>query len=264
MRNRGWRGTFAPQMRMAKTFWVPGRRDYYYVAGGMGFDGTFNRLAQQEYLWNTDRPDASDQFKTFTRLYEKGGEVTEFQRERLIPRVARILYGEKNAPAIAEAVAANVSFNYVQDPEAVGSMDFDAEKLDDPYKYMDDQAEKMEWIAAACRPLVESGEADAMVRRYYRNAGLCSVMARLKAATVKAQRLAEAGQTAEAAELARATLDELPAMEREVEEIRRLAGSQREDDDRGRRRSRRGRGGGLDDFQPTDFKADLETLAAAN
>jgi len=122
-RNKGWRGTFCPQVRMAKSFWRPSMRDHYFVASSWtrGNDGRVQRLAQQEYLWSVDQPDASAEFTAGSRWYEtEGRQVTSFQREYLIPRICRILYGSA-APAFRDLVSANVSLNYVLEPVAIAS-----------------------------------------------------------------------------------------------------------------------------------------------
>lgn len=116
-RNNGWLGSYCPQVRFAKTFWRPGRRDLYYAASAWRHgDARVQRLAQVEYLWNVDRPDAADAFTTLHRSYERGGQVTEFQRTNLIPRICRILYGDA-AAVIEPVIAANISLHSIAFPD---------------------------------------------------------------------------------------------------------------------------------------------------
>ncbi|MBT4820264.1 MAG: hypothetical protein HON70_31445 [Lentisphaerae bacterium] len=122
-RNKGWRGTFCPQVRMTRSFWRPHMRDHYFVASSWtrGNDARVQRLAQQEYLWCVDQPDASSEFTANSRWYEtEGCDITAFQREVLIPRICRILYGAA-APPFRDLVTANVSLNYVLEPGAIAS-----------------------------------------------------------------------------------------------------------------------------------------------
>ena len=71
-RNQGWLGAFCPQVRFAKTFWRAGRRDLFYAASSWRHgDARVQRLAQAEYLWNVNRPDASGDFTTLDRSYER-------------------------------------------------------------------------------------------------------------------------------------------------------------------------------------------------
>jgi hypothetical protein len=181
-RNHGWLGTFCPQVRMARTFWRPGRRDYYYLPFAMTRigDDRVQRLAQQEYVWATDRPDASDGFTLFSRYYEVGGrEISPYQRERLIPRICRILYGE-SAVRQAEVVAANLSLNYVMDPRAVAVFNH-GENLDDPYKYMEEQAAVMGRVGEALAAGLEAARPNPWNIYYYRYLGLGAILARLEA-----------------------------------------------------------------------------------
>ena len=139
-RNKGWLGTFCPQVRMARTFWRPGKRDHYFVASSWarGNDARVQQLAQQEYLWHVDRPDAAADFTASSRWYEtEGRTVTDFQRDRLIPRICRELYGPA-APAFQKLVTANVSLNYVLEPEAVASER--GKNFADNMSYMAEQA----------------------------------------------------------------------------------------------------------------------------
>ena len=246
-RNRGWQGTFCPQVRMAKTFFIPGRRDRYFVAAGWpGSDSRVQRLAQIEYLWNTDRPDASDRFVTWSRFYEREGRhVTAFQREHLIPRIARILYGD--AAAFRELLAANVSFGYVMDPEGVGQTAFDTECLDIPRKYLAGQADAFERIHALFAPLA-SRDGSRWTRFYYRYTGLAAIKARLETQLDECRRL----PSPESVRLAREVLAAIPALAARCDAIR-----------VGSKGGRSARLEGLDRFSPFSMKPQFDKLAGA-
>lgn len=214
-RNNGWMQFFSPQVRMARTFWVPGRRDNYYVASSWrpAGDERFNRLAQQEYLWNTGHPDASEEFTIFSRFYERAGrEITPFQRTHLIPRIARMLYGE-DAPAFARLAELGVSFTYVMNPAAVGKEGQDTEYFDPIDKYMDEVARNMAEAHKAFAALLPKSSRE-WTHFYHRATGLAAVKARLEAAAGRCRR------SADPAAPARQTLDELPALERECAAVR--------------------------------------------
>ena len=156
-RNNGWCGAFCPQVRFVKTFWRPERRDLFYAASSWGRfgDARVQRLAAVEYLWNVDRPDASGDFTTLDRSYERAGRVTGFQRRSLIPRICRILYGSA-AQAIEPVIAANLSLHYISDPQGATAAEIDGEDFADPYRYFAEQtgalAKSRAALAAAAGP----------------------------------------------------------------------------------------------------------------
>ena len=228
-RNKGWLGTFCPQVRMTgKTYWRPDHRDRYFMAFDMTrtVDGRPNRLAQQEYLWNVDRPDASDQFTVFSRFYEHGGrEVSDFQKQHLIPRICRILYGG-SAETYAKLVEANVSLNYVANPKSA-TTGHDADWLDDRYKYMGEQADKMvrlhDAFAGILGKVGEDGappRVDAWTVFYYRYTGLAAVKARLENAAKEVNSLLKAGEKDEARARAREILAQYEDIKQRTQAVR--------------------------------------------
>ena len=228
-RNSGWLGTFCPQVRMTgKTYWRPDRRDRYFMAFDMTrtVDGRPNELAQQEYLWNVDRPDASDEFTVFSRFYEHGGRtVTDFQKKHLIPRISRILYGG-SAETYAKLIEANVSLNYVANPKST-TTGHDADWLDDLYKYMGEQADKLVRLHDAFAGLLGkvgedggSNRVDAWTVFYYRYTGLAAVRARLEDAANRVEKLLEAGEKDEAKAQAREILSQYEDIKQRTKAIR--------------------------------------------
>ena len=228
-RNKGWLGTFCPQVRMTgKTYWRPDHRDRYFMAFDMTrtVDGRPNRLAQQEYLWNVDRPDASDEFTVFSRFYEHGGrEVTDFQKKHLIPRISRILYGG-SAETYSKLIEANVSLNYVANPKSA-TAGHDADWLDDRYKYMGEQADKMVRLHDAFAGILgkvgeddASDHVDAWTVFYYRYTGLAAVKARLENAANEVKNLLDTGEKDEAKSRAREILSQYEDITQRTEAIR--------------------------------------------
>jgi hypothetical protein len=231
-RNFGWLGTWCPQVRMAKTFWFPERQDKYYVASSWTRfgDGRVQRMAQQEYLWNVDRPDASTEFSTFARFYEEAGRhIPAFQREHLIPRISRILYGD-GADAFQQLLLANVSLNYVSDPEKVAAFPH-AENLDDTYKYMEEQAAHFKRLHPLFAELVENMQrnrvtdnpqtitTDAWTLFWYKYTGIAAQKSKLENITEQCRALKAAGKSSDARSLARRALDQIPAMQQQCETI---------------------------------------------
>jgi hypothetical protein len=260
-RNAGWRGTFTPQVRYAKTWYDPKYRDHYFLEHNMAptADGRVNRLAQQEYLWNVDRPDGSADFDLKNRFYEHGGRhISDFQREHLIPRMARILYDDA-AEAFAPLIAANLSFGYVSAPEEMARVAWGREYLDDPYRYMDEQAAAMAEAHVRLQPHVEKEQPDPWAVFYYRYTGTGAIRAELESALNRAR---SAG-AAEAHVLARQMVSRLPELQQRVDQVR-----QRSDSAWARVRLRTTfvpsyKGGSvsrLDTFQPLEYRDAFSTL----
>lgn len=231
-RNNGWFGTWCPQVRYAKTFLRSDMTDYYYVASSWTryTDGRVQRLGAQEYIWNPDRPDGSAEFSTQKRFYEYGGrEITRFQREHLIPRIGRILYGEA-AGAYEDLIAANASLHYVADPEHVAGISFGTEFFDDTYKYMGEQAESFAAIYEDFTELAEAIEAgrgprdprvSAWTVYWYRFSGLAAAKAEIDQTVDQCRTMLQDGRRARAATLARRMLDQrLPDLARRCETVR--------------------------------------------
>jgi hypothetical protein len=227
----GWHGTFFPQARYARSFVREDHEDYYFMASGAGNgrDAMAQHMAHAEYLWNADAPDGSMDFTVASRLYDVGGQVTDYQRASLIPRIARIRYGDA-AELLQDILAANISYNYVGTPDDV--MSPRGEDTEDTFAHMADQARKMERLHPPLAALLEDidtgriagpvsddireDDAYAWVVFYYKYTGLGAVKARLEAEAAEARRLLEAGQNREATEVAQAGLDTLNEMAQRV------------------------------------------------
>jgi hypothetical protein len=229
-RNGGWHGTFAPQVRMARTFWRPGAGDLYFVASSFSRygDARVQRLAQQEYLWKVDRPDGSAAFSQRQRGYEAGGDVTGFQRNHLIPRISRILYGEW-APTFAELSAANLSFAYVSEPEEVAVTGYESENFDRVMEHMAEQASGFDEIHRRFESVYQSYNAGNQPARltpwaayYYKYTGLGAVKARLHAAEDRVRRLLEEGDHDRAEDQLTVILAAFDDMHSTVERLRKI------------------------------------------
>ncbi len=223
----GWHGTFFPQARYAKSFVREDYDDYFFMASGVtrARDPRAQYLAHAEYLWNSGVPDGSDEFTVSSRLYRVGGQVTDYQRESLIPRIARILYGGA-AEEMAEVMAANVSYNYVALPADV--MSSRGEDAEDTFAHMPDQAQKMEALShdlAALMDRIEAGEvagpvsddiredaAFGWVLFHYQYTGIGAVKARLEARADRCRKLLADGNGEEAARLAAEMRARIPDM----------------------------------------------------
>ncbi|MEA3403448.1 MAG: hypothetical protein U9R79_19555 [Armatimonadota bacterium] len=231
----GWHGTFFPQARYAKSFLREDHDDYFFVAGGLGRgrDHRAQYLAHAEYLWGADRPDGSEEFTVSSRLYEVGGQVTDYQRDSLIPRIARLLYGGA-APEMAELMAANVSLNYVADPEATTSAR--GEDTDDTYRWMADQAGQFERLHPLFEDLMgraEAGEVAGVraadirdeeawpwVLAFYEGTGICAAKARLESDAHRCRELLAEDHIDDGVALARQALEAIPELSATLAAIR--------------------------------------------
>jgi hypothetical protein len=233
---KGWHGLFLPQSRFAASFWRPEQSDYWFQAGGfiVGRDQRVQYLAQQEYLWSVDRPDASDGFTVRSRLYSEEGSTSDFQRDSLIPRICRVLYGPA-AEAIAPLIAANASFNYVADPGGVAN-EPSGEAFDDPYVYLAEQEELMARCHADLAQLLDRAatgsvqdahgdirelDAWASLLYYYKYTGICAEKAALEQVVQHVRSLAAEGRADDAraaADRAKAVLPEVAARVRAIHE----------------------------------------------
>jgi len=226
----GWSAPFQPQIRFAATFLFPGRRDIIYVepVSHMAVPAT------AEYVWNASAvPDGSREFDTWKITYETEGRgVSDYQRESVLPRTCKMLFGSQWRP-FAEALSAGLSDRYVQDPENTGRPG--REGFDDVYKYVHDQAEAF----AAMRPRFEAvlaeadaGEATAACGRDLREAwsypllvGYCayyivgSHVAELQDAYVTARRAMAVGQRDQAEAIVREALASLGERGEQVESL---------------------------------------------
>ena len=254
-RNNGWKGTFTPQVRMVKTFYRPDRRDPYFLASvfsGYG-DGRIQRLAQLEYLWAVDRPDTSTEFDHEQRGYETGGEVTPFQREHLIPRIARICYGDA-ADAVEDLLAANASFQYVADPVGVVSGQHDAEEFANVYEHIEEQARIFEAAHEEVPEEFEDANGDdsrPWLAFYHRYTGLAAVKAELEATAETCRELIRADDPGEAIEEAKAAIEALVGMTEECNRLRETIPGRLPD-----------RISKLDEFDPGEFESTFEELIA--
>jgi len=266
----GWHGTFVPQARYAKSYVREDYDDYFFVAGSLGRarDARAQSLAHAEYLWNADVPDGSDGFSVSSRLYQEGGQVTDYQRESLIPRIARLLYGGA-APEMSEVMAANVSLNYVADPKGVSSRN--GEDLEDPYRLMADQADKLERLSESFQDLMDRAEkgrvpgvttadlrdeeAFGWVAFFFQYCRLAAVKARLEAEADRCRKLLAAGKADQAARSAAKVRAAIPTMAAACEQVRqRVAASGASVPSGGTA------GKTLDRFDPASFEAPLAKL----
>ena len=251
-RNNGWKGTFTPQVRMTKTFYRPDRRDPYFLASvfsGYG-DGRVQQLAQLEYLWAVDRPDASTEFDHERRGYEAGGEVTAFQRAHLIPRIARICYGDA-ADAVEDLLAANASFQYVADPVRVASGQHDAEDFANVYEHMDEQVRIFEAAHEEIAEEFQDSDPRPWLAFYSRYTGLARVKAELEATAEACRELIRADEPGAAIEEAEAAIETLNEKAEECDRLREATAGQLPD-----------RISKLDEFDPSEFESTFEELVA--
>jgi hypothetical protein len=265
-RNKGWRGTFCPQVRMAKSFWRPGMRDHYFVASSYarGNDARVQRLAQQEYLWRVDQPDASDEFAAGSRWYEtEGRKVTAFQRDRLIPRICRILYGAA-APPFQDLVAANVSLNYVLEPGPVASER--GENMATSLAYMSDQVtafKRLHQGFAELAPQLKDmpglpPDATAWSLWWLKFTGLAAIKAELELGLGQCRDLLAAGTTDKALAQAAVLRQGLAALQKRCDAIHALV----DKDPRHTKQSSYSRSadGMLHAFRPASYSAVIEQL----
>jgi hypothetical protein len=164
------------------------------------------------------------------RFYENGGQVTDFQRGHLIPRISRILYGEA-APAHALLANENISYHYVMTPETVGGDAWENEYFEDDYRYLAEQAVKMARVHESFEPLVDlagrdfggtdaGGKPTAAWNIFaYRYTGLGAVKARLEDAAHQVRRLAKEVDRDEADRLARRVVASLPELQSRVDAV---------------------------------------------
>ncbi|MCF7847661.1 MAG: hypothetical protein K9M45_02330 [Kiritimatiellales bacterium] len=226
-RNRGWLGSFCPQVRYAQSFVRPGARDYYFVASAWDAanDERVQRLSQQEYLWNPDQPDADAGFDAALRAYEpEGRNVTAFQQNVLIPRVCRLLYGEA-APPFIGLVRANVSFRYAAFPGDVASER--GENFEDTYKYTAEQAKKFASIHEIFKPFIAQlpnmknlpPDAASWLLYYYKASGIAAMISELDAGIDAARKRMAADDLKGARALVADQIKTLPGMQKRCEEI---------------------------------------------
>ena len=135
-RNQAWEGLWEPQVRFTKT-WVrqddPGDVIYNAPVGRMATVNEVYAAGSAEYAWNIEQPDAEPTFEIFKRRFETGGkQVSDYQRESLLPRLCRRLWG-RSGDAVLPLFANNVSFNYIGDPEYAASTR--GENFGDVYQY---------------------------------------------------------------------------------------------------------------------------------
>jgi hypothetical protein len=226
-RNKGWRGTFCPQVRMAKTFWRPSVRDHYFVASSWarGNDARVQQLAQQEYLWHVDRPDASEDFTPASRWYEtEGRNVTDYQRDHLIPRICRELYGPA-APVFQKLVVANVSLNYILEPETVASER--GENFANDMSYMAEQADVMSELYEDFSQILDAThndesyppEALAWALYWRKFSGIAAIKASLHLEFASCRTLLAEGKAAQALAEIEALHERLPMYQTRCDEI---------------------------------------------
>ena len=233
---KGWQGLFLPQSRFAASFWRTDQSDYWFQASSFlaGRDQRVHHLAQQEYLWNVRRPDASEDFTVRSRLYSEEGSTSDFQRDSLIPRICRVLYGPA-AEAIVPLIAANASFNYVADPVGVAN-EPSGEAFDDPYMHLAEQEELMarchadlaQLLDRAATGSVQDAQGDireldawASLLYYYKYTGICAEKAALEQVVQQVRSLAAEGRADDAraaADRAKAVLPEVAARVKAIHE----------------------------------------------
>jgi cellulose/xylan binding protein with CBM9 domain len=154
-RGRGWRGSFIPQTRLLKTFLRHDFKDNLYSDGFQSFGSPLVlAAAYAEYLWNSNTPDSSDQFTLFSRQYEVDGrELSSYQRNQLIPRICRDIFGDA-ASTMIPIYTSNISLNYVVKLKKM-AWSWDTEVFDDPYKYLQEQNQKLNQASINLKQLLD-------------------------------------------------------------------------------------------------------------
>ncbi|OPZ11334.1 MAG: hypothetical protein BWZ10_02220 [candidate division BRC1 bacterium ADurb.BinA364] len=229
-RNRGWVGLWEPQCRMLKTWKRDEPRDTLCYEGSnhTGVVPPIWVAGSAEYAWSMRQPDASDQFQTTSRFYDtEGRNVTDYQRDSLIPRILRALWHPRIAEAVAPLFANNLSFNYIADPEAAAASG-DGENWDDPFVHLEAAVAILPGVAERLRALVAAidageplGAGGGDIRReygyqwlmyLYETVHLASAKAQMDWAAYRAGMSAARGDLAQARAIADAAIERLPGL----------------------------------------------------
>jgi len=230
----GCRGLWPPQRRLVCTWHRPGRKDMLFDVLAC-FGGPLEKAQGAEYAWNVTVPDAEPAFRLAQRFHAVGGRnLPAYQRDSLLPRALRRLWGEDGL-AFRAIFAANVSWRYVADPVDIAGGS-DSERLSDPYAFFDEHAEA---LAAAAGPIddliarLERGEARGTAgdlrREYgfghaldlYVRTNMAAARTRIGAACHAAEKARSKADRAEAADRLRRLLADLPAMADRLKDVRR-------------------------------------------
>ena len=140
-RTHGWDGLTDPQARFMKSWDRDEPSDVIFghaMRPYHNFDLHETTLpSNAEYAWNADLPDAEPTFDISKRFLLNGAwPVPEFQRDSLIPRIARRAWGRSADPLI-ELMQANVSLPYIADTAEVAGRE--GERFDDPNRFIEQQ-----------------------------------------------------------------------------------------------------------------------------
>lgn len=212
-RTEGTQPVFFPQVRFTKTWLRPDADDQIHTEKSRRFDW-IQPIAANEYAWNPDQPDAEPTFETYKRLYaEEGHNVTDYQKNSLIPRITQSLWGDAGK-RYAFFFENTFAPRYFADPEKATNRAFDAEAQDDPYVFMEDQLTALRASLPELDPLIDevaTGNLMALTDGYLHEYGvfpaayliaygnLAWVKGEAEYGLVRAKRLAESGQQEDAA-----------------------------------------------------------------
>ena len=234
-RNMAWEGLWEPQVRLTKTWYRDSPGDLLFNAP-VGRPSTVNEIyaaGSAEYAWNVNQPDADTNFEIAKRRYEHGGnDVTDYQRESLLPRICRQLWG-RSGSAVLPLFANNVSFNYMGQPTFVAASR--GENLDDPYEFWSQQTEVLRRAVTEINRAVadvdagrpsgvygdlchEPGYPTFMFLYYYTN--LAALKGEIESTVLRAEDLVSEGRTDDATRLVAGLEKRLPAIIQEVEKVK--------------------------------------------
>lgn len=226
-RNRGWKGLWKPQCRFLKTWWRDEPRDLLFSFGMRAYHGfqlhEVDVAANAEYAWSLKQPDAGPAFHISKRFYSIAGrQITPYQHDSLIPRIARRLWG-RSADPLMYLLRHNVSLPYITEPGAVAGLS--GERFDDPYKYFEEQAKYLEEALARLNTLLAglevgkpSGVYGDIKQEYgYRSllyldyfVSLGAAKGAIEAAVLRSHRLADEGRYDESLDNLDKTISRLP------------------------------------------------------
>ncbi|MGM0488928.1 MAG: glycoside hydrolase family 20 zincin-like fold domain-containing protein [Planctomycetota bacterium] len=236
-RNHGWKGLWKPQCRYLKTWYRDEPRDLLYTSGMRPYHSfqlhEVDVAANAEYAWSLNQPDAEPDFHISKRLYRVSGHrVTPYQRQSLIPRIARRLWGHSAAP-LGYLVRHNVSLPYIAQPGDVAGLS--GERFDDPYQHFEQQAnylsEAREQLDALWADM-DAGKASGVYGDLSQEYGyrcflfldyvvtLGAGKGEIEVAALQARRLADEGRFDEALEEIDEALSRLPVLLADVKHAR--------------------------------------------
>lgn len=231
-RTHGWRGLVEPQARLLKSWDRSEPRDVLFAHGMRPYHNFSLHEVQlpynAEYAWNPDLPDAEPTFDISKRFYLEGARpMPEYQRDSLIPRIARRIWGRAAEPLIG-LMRSNVSLPYMTDPGEVGGRE--GERFDDPNRFIEEQTEALVRARDQLNALMgglddgptglygdireEFGYRSLVWMQYFANLG--AAKGEVESTIIRARRLAGEGQYDAAVEAVDAVRGRLPELARMV------------------------------------------------